>query len=270
MNFDTQHIEKVSIVGAGPGDPELLTVRAYNRIKNADIILHDNLISEEILELAINAQKIYVGRKFEDAQDQSDRQQNINELMREYAAQGKKVVRLKSGDSFIFGRAIEEIRYLNEHHIPFEMVPGITAGIAAANLQHIPLTERNRSSSVLFCTGHTASYDFEQWDALANMLKTGTTLIMYMGLKTLNQVLEKLKEIAGNETMYVSAVSKVSQPDESIITGTLNEIELKLQKNNLPMPVVFIIGKYAYPLNSELYSMLNNEHERENKESTTS
>lgn len=269
MNINTPHIENISIVGAGPGDPELLTVRAYNRIKNADVILHDNLISEAILELAPTAQKIYVGRKYADTQDQIDRQQNINELMREYALKGKKVVRLKSGDSFIFGRAIEEIRYLTKHNIPFEMVPGITAGIAAANLQHIPLTERNRANSVLICTGHTANYDFEQWDALANMLKTGTTLILYMGLKTLNQVLKKLKEIASDETVYVSAVSKVSQPDESIITGTLNEIELKLQKNDLPMPVIFIIGKYAYPLNNKLCSILNNEFIIENNENTT-
>ncbi len=249
MNTTTQHMEKVSIVGAGPGDPELLTVRAYNRIKNADIILYDNLISEAILELAAAAQKMYVGRKYADHGKQSDRQSNINELMREYALQGKKVVRLKSGDSFIFGRAIEEIRYLTEHNIPFEMVPGITAGIAAANLQHIPLTERNRSNSVVFCTGHTAGYDFEQWDALANMLKAGTTLIMYMGLKTLTPVIEKLKGIAGTEPVYVSAVSRVSQPDESIITATLEEIEWRLKEEELPMPVVFIIGKYAYPFN---------------------
>jgi uroporphyrin-III C-methyltransferase len=243
-------------VGAGPGDPELLTVRALNRIKNADVILHDNLVPSAILELSSTAKKIYVGRKYADTQDQLERQQNINDLMRDYALQGKNVVRLKSGDPFIFGRAIEEIRYLLEHNIPFEMVPGITAGIAAANLQQIPLTERNRSNSVLFCTGHTANYDFEQLEALANMLKTGTTLIMYMGLKNLKQVVNKLKEITEKETLYLSAISKVSQPEQSIITGTLSEIEQKLEQEQLPMPVVFIVGKYAFPINQESLLMI--------------
>lgn len=252
-----QHIKKISIVGAGPGDPELLTVRALNRIKSADVILHDNLVPEAILELSSpTAEKIYVGRKYADAQDQMDRQQNINELMRDYALQGKNVVRLKSGDPFIFGRAIEEIRYLLEHKIPFEMVPGITAGIAAANLQQIPLTERNRSNSVLFCTGHTANYDFEQLEALANMLKTGTTLIMYMGFKNLKEVISKLKEVNKTETLYLSAISKVSQPDQSIITGALSEIEQKLETEQLPMPVVFIAGKYAFPINKESLLMI--------------
>lgn len=261
MKTKTQHIKKVSIVGAGPGDPELLTVRALNRIKSADVVLYDYLVPDVILELSSpSAEKIYVGRKCADAQDQCKRQQTINELMKEYAIQGKNVVRLKSGDPFIFGRALEEIRYLVENNISFEMVPGITAGIAAANLQHIPLTERNRSNSVLFCTGHTANYDFEQLEALANMLKTGTTLIMYMGLKNLKEVLSKLKKTAKDEMFYVSAVSKVSQPEQAIITCTLTETEQLSAIEQLPMPVVFIVGKYAFPVQQELSLMLT-EHE---------
>lgn len=262
MKNEKQQIKKISIVGAGPGDPELLTVRAFNRIKNADVVLHDNLVPAAILELASAAsEKIYVGRKCSDPQGQAERQQNINELMRDYAQQGKNVVRLKSGDPFIFGRAMEEIRYLLEHNIPFEMVPGITAGIAAANLQHIPLTERNRSNSVLLCTGHTANYDFEQLEALANMLKTGTTLIIYMGLKNLKQVVNKLKGITEKETLFVSAISKVSQPEQQIITGSLNEIEQKLETGQLSMPVVFIVGKYAFPINQESLLLIA-EHEQ--------
>lgn len=257
MLENIKHINKVSIVGAGPGDPELLTVKALKRIQNADIILHDNLVPDAILNLASEkAEKIYVGRKYADDQNQMDRQNTINDLMRDYYLQGKNVVRLKSGDPFIFGRAVEEIRYLVEHKISYEMVPGITAGIAAANLQSIPLTERNRSNSVLFCTGHTANYDFEQLEALANMLKTGTTLVMYMGFKNLKEVIFKLKDINQTEEIYLSAISKVSQSDESIITGTLNEIEAKLEINPLPMPVVFIVGKYAFPINDEITSMI--------------
>lgn len=248
MTVTKQH-SIITIVGAGPGDPDLLTVKALRKIQEAEIILHDNLISEAILNLAAaNAKKIYVGRKFGDIQGAMERQDAIHELFLQYAKEGKKIVRLKSGDSFIYGRVMEEIRFLTLHNIPFEIVPGITAGIAAANLQHIPLTERNKTNSVLFCTGHTANYDFEQLDALANMLKTGTTLIMYMGYKNLKEVIQTFKKITQGETLYISAVSNVSQPDESCISGTLEEIEEKLTDYQLPMPIVFIVGKYAYPL----------------------
>jgi uroporphyrin-III C-methyltransferase len=253
MSLQNKTQSFISIVGAGPGDPELLTIKALKRIQDADIILHDNLISEEILNLAsAKAQKIYVGRKFGDIEDSMTRQDAIHELFLEYAQQDKKIVRLKSGDSFIFGRVAEEIRFLTEQNIAFEVIPGITAGMAAANSQHIPLTERNKTNSVLFCTGHTATYDFEQLDALANMLKTGTTLIMYMGYKNLKEVITVFKRIATDETLYISAVSKVSQADETIFTGTLDEIEQKLELETIPMPVVFIVGKYAFPIDANL------------------
>jgi uroporphyrin-III C-methyltransferase len=253
MNTTDSKIINISIVGSGPGDPELLTVKALKRIQNADIILHDNLISEEILNLAsANAQKIYVGRKFGDIEDSTTRQDAIHNLFLEYVKQNKKIVRLKSGDSFIFGRVAEEIRFLTEQNIAFEVIPGITAGMAAANSQHIPLTERNKTNSVLFCTGHTATYDFDQLSALANMLRTGTTLIMYMGYKNLKEVITVLKRIVNDETIYISAVSKVSQTDETIFTGTLDEIEQKLILETIPMPVVFIVGKYAFPINANI------------------
>lgn len=257
MNTKDPKIINISIVGSGPGDPELLTVKAVKRIQNADIILHDNLISAQILNLAsANAQKIYVGRKFGDIQDAMTRQDTIHDLYLQYAKEGKKIVRLKSGDSFIFGRVAEEIRFLTEKNIAFEVIPGITAGMAAANSQHIPLTERNKTNSVLFCTGHTATYDFEQLEALANMLKTGTTLIMYMGYKNLKEVIATFKRITPDETLYISAVSKVSQADETIFTGTLEEMEEKLKQETLPMPVVFMVGKYAFPIDNNISKIL--------------
>ncbi|WP_158728363.1 MULTISPECIES: uroporphyrinogen-III C-methyltransferase [unclassified Flavobacterium] len=257
MNIKDPKIINISIVGSGPGDPELLTVKAVKRIQNADIILHDNLISDEILNLAsANAQKIYVGRKFGDIVDSMTRQDTIHDLFLKYVHQNKKIVRLKSGDSFIFGRVAEEIRFLTDHNIDFEVIPGITAGMAAANSQHIPLTERNKTNSVLFCTGHTATYDFEQLDALANMLKTGTTLIMYMGYKNLNEVIGTFKRITPDETLYISAISKVSQADETIFTGTLEEMEDKLKLETIPMPVVFIVGKHAFPIDTNITKIL--------------
>lgn len=242
-------VRPVCILGAGPGDPELLTVRGFNRIKSADVILHDNLVAEAIINLrSPESELVNVGRNYGDLSSQEDRQQNINSLMRQYYQEGKNVLRLKSGDSFIFGRAIEEIRYLAQHAVPFEVIPGITAGIAAANLEFIPLTERTRSNSVVLCTGHTASYDFEQMEALGNMLKTGSSLIMYMALKSLREIVIRLKKVLPDELVHVSAISQVSMEGQKLVTGSLDEIEQKLEQADLPMPVVFIFGKHAYPV----------------------
>ncbi len=240
-------IHPVQIVGAGPGAADLLTVRAVRCIQEADVILHDNLVSAEILQLCRpEAEKIYTGKKYGDATDPMARQHHIHELMVLHARAGKKVVRLKSGDPFIYGRAAEEVRYLQQQHIPYAVVPGLTAGIAAGSLCQIPLTERNYSNAVLLCTGHTASYDNAQLDALANMLRTGTTLVMYMGLSNLSGVVQKLRIAAGADTIYVTAVSKVSGPGQRAVTATLEKIGDRLAEAALPMPVVFIIGKHAY------------------------
>lgn len=239
----------VSIVGAGPGAVDLLTLRAWQRLQQAEIILYDNLVSDEILSCCNTAAIMqYCGKKYGDHIDPVLRQQQINEQMVLYAKEGKKVVRLKSGDPFIYGRAIEEIRYLQQHGVACEVVPGITAGIAAAASCHIPLTERNTSNAVVLCTGHTASYDFEQLNALASMLRTGTTLVMYMGLSNLQRVIEKLQEATGKEKIYVSAVSQVSLSSQRLVTGELSNITEMIEQAALPMPVVFIIGKQAWSL----------------------
>lgn len=239
----------VSIVGAGPGAADLLTLRALRRLEQADVVLYDNLVSAEIMALcAPGAVLVYAGKKYGDQLDPEQRQQAINEALVAYARQGKRVVRLKSGDPFIFGRAAEEIRYLREQQVPYEVVPGLTAGIAAASLVHIPLTERNHSNAVLLCTAHTANYDFEQLDALANMLHTGTTLVMYMGLSNMGRVVETLRVAAGPAVIHVSAISQVSGPGQRLVTALLPDIETVLAQANLPMPVVFIIGKYACSL----------------------
>lgn len=239
----------VSIVGAGPGAADLLTVRALRRLGQAHVVLYDNLVSAEVMALcAPDAELIYAGKKYGDQVDPRQRQQVINEAMVAHARQGKRVVRLKSGDPFIFGRAAEEIRYLAEQQIPYEVVPGLTAGLAAASLVHIPITERNFSNAVLLCTAHTANYDFEQLEALANMLRTGTTLVMYMGLSNMPQVVAKLQAAAGPEAVYVSAISQVSGPQQRLVTALLPDIEAALAQAALPMPVVFVIGKYACSL----------------------
>jgi uroporphyrin-III C-methyltransferase len=234
----------VSIVGAGPGAADLLTVRALQRIQQAEVVLYDNLVSAEILACCQpGALLLYAGKKYGDKVDPVIRQNTINELLVQHAREGKKVVRLKSGDPFIYGRAIEEIRYLREHAVPCEVIPGVTAGLAAAASRFIPLTERSVSNAVLFCTGHTAEYGLDQLDALAHMLRTGTTLVLYMGLSNLQPLLEKLKAIAGGEKLYVSAVSQVSLPGEAIVTEELEEVAAAIEQAKLVLPVVFIIGR---------------------------
>lgn len=244
-----EQLPLVSIVGAGPGAADLLTLRALQRLQQADVVLYDNLVSEDVLACCNStAVMLYAGKKCGDKTNPVLRQQQINELMVMHARQGKKTVRLKSGDPFIYGRVIEEIRYLQLHQVACEVVPGITAGMAAAASCHIPLTERNICNTVLFCTGHTAQYDFEQLDAMANMLRTGTTLVVYMGLSNLQRIIEKLREAIGNEKIVVSAISKVSLAAQQLVTGELHNIVAMIEQAALPMPVVFIIGKQAWSL----------------------
>lgn len=240
--FQADRMPTISIIGAGPGATNLLTVKAVNELKSAEVLLHDNLVSEQILSLAADAERIYVGRKYGDASNQDDRQQRINELMEEHYRQGKKVVRIKSGDPYIFGRAAEEARYLMERDLPFEVVPGISASLAAANRFNFPVTERRKSSSLLICTAHTADYTFDQLKGIAELLKDGNSLAIYMGLKSLNKLIPKLIEVTGDSSIPISAVSNVSRPEEVLLSSDLKNIQDDIEKSPLEMPVVFIAG----------------------------
>ncbi len=232
----------VAIVGAGPGDPELLTVKAHRLIEEADVILHDNLVSDAILDINTTGEKVYVGRKFGDVSDQMKRQQRINELLCTYHKEGKKVVRLKSGDPYIYGRAAEEARYLTDKKVPFQVIPGISAALAAANIFNIPVTERNKSNAMLICTAHTADYSFEQLTGIAHMLKAGNTISIYMGLKSLHRIIPKLLEVCEDKTIPVSIASRVSREDQAIITGTLGTIQELVTQSDLQMPAVVLVG----------------------------
>ncbi|OJJ23635.1 uroporphyrinogen-III C-methyltransferase [marine bacterium AO1-C] len=240
--FTKKHLPEINIIGAGPGNKNLLTLKAFEAIQNAEVILHDNLISDEILAINTQAERIYVGRKFGDKQDQKNRQDNINQLMKSHCEQGARVVRLKSGDPYVYGRAAEEARFLKKHQLPFTVVPGISAALAAANICNIPITERNHSNAMLICTAHTADYSFEQLNGIAHMLKAGNTISIYMGLKSLHRIVPKLLEVCQDDHIPVNAISSVSRQQQAIVTGNLGDIEEKITKANLQMPVVFIIG----------------------------
>lgn len=240
---------RLYVVGAGPGDPDLLTVKAHRVLINADVVLHDALLGEEILDmLPRRCELIYVGKTYKDKQSQEERMIRINHLMRDLYNQGKKVVRLKTGDPLIFGRGIEEIRFLRQEKIDYELVPGITAGLAAANNCQIPITERSINRTLLFCTGTTLDGDLQQFDAISTMINLGTPVMIYMGLNNLDVITEKMINNGVSSQTSICAVSKVSYPDEKMLFGNLENISAKLKETPLAMPTIIIIGKNIDPV----------------------
>ena len=242
----------VTIAGAGPGDPELLTLKVLKRLKDAEVVLHDSLISEKIMGLLPDeAEKINVGKRCDDGQDQHERQERINTLMVRYAREGKRCVRLKAGDPFVFGRGVEEVRALKQNGIEVEVIPGITAGLAAANMLQIPVTERNRTSSLLFCTGHTANYSFEQFHGVISLLREGSPIVMYMGIENFEAIVRRLLDADVSPTLKVSIVSKVSLQDQKLITGTLETIVGIVRERGVETPAVFFMGEHTVPVSEE-------------------
>lgn len=245
----TNHNVPVTIAGAGPGDPELLTLKAYRRLQAADVVLHDALVPSATLELARpGAEIVFVGKRCDDGQDQTARQESINSLMIDYATKRLRCVRLKAGDPFVFGRGIEEVRALMRHGIAVEVIPGITAGLAAACLFNIPLTERNRMTSVLFCTGHTVSYTTEQFVAVMALLREGSPMVVYMGLKNLEAIVRRLIENGIARSMPVCAAARVSTPEQQLVCGTLETIGNLVRQERLVTPAVFVIGEHSLPV----------------------
>jgi uroporphyrin-III C-methyltransferase len=234
----------ISIVGAGPGDPELLTLKALRRIQEADYLLHDALVSKEILDLAKpEVQRIYVGKVYHDGQDQTERQDWINQLLIDLVARELKVVRLKSGDPMIFGRGAEEIRFCIENKLNYEVIPGVTSALGAASLHGIPLTERGKNSMVLFGTGSYCDGDFCDLDSFVSVLKSGSPIIFFMGLNKLVHLATRLMENSISPETKVQILSKISQPDSSATEGTLGSIAQQLAEQKPPMPALVIIGQ---------------------------
>lgn len=241
----------ISIVGAGPGDPELLTIKALKRIQQADCILHDALVSQEILDLAKpSAQRVYVGKIYLDGQDQTERQDAINQMIIELSVKGQKVVRLKSGDPMIFGRGAEEIRFCIENKLNYEVIPGVTSALGAASQFGIPLTERGKNSMVLFGTGTYCEGDFCDLPSFVSVLNSGSPVIFFMGLSKLVRLARRLVESAIAPETKVHILSKVSQPDAQTFEGTLSTIAQVIENQKPPMPALVIIGQHAERLTS--------------------
>lgn len=230
---------EVYLVGAGPGDPELLTLKALRMMQQADVVIYDRLVSQPIMDLCRrDATKIYVGKA---RSNHSVSQDGINALLVEYAQQGKRVCRLKGGDPFIFGRGGEEIQELYEAGISFQVVPGITAASGCSAYAGIPLTHRDYAQSVRFLTGHLKEGSPElPWSEL---VYENQTLVLYMGLVGLEKICQRLIEHGQRENMPVALISKGTTPDQKVVVGTLADIASKVSEHQIQAPTLTIIGE---------------------------
>ena len=230
---------EVYLVGAGPGDPELLTLKALRLMQQPDVIIYDRLVSPPILDLCRrDAEKIYVGKA---RSNHSVPQDGINALLVEYAAQGKRVCRLKGGDPFIFGRGGEEIQELFAAGVAFQVVPGITAASGCSAYAGIPLTHRDYAQSVRFLTGHLKEGSPElPWNEL---VYENQTLVLYMGLVGLEKICAQLIAHGQRPNMPVALISKGTTPDQKVVVGTLADIASKVTEHQIQAPTLTIIGE---------------------------
>ena len=230
---------EVYLVGAGPGDPELLTLKALRLMQQADVVIYDRLVSAPILELCRrDAEKVYVGKA---RSNHAVPQEGINALLVKYAQAGKRVCRLKGGDPFIFGRGGEEIQELYEAGVSFQVVPGITAASGCSAYAGIPLTHRDYAQSVRFLTGHLKEGSPElPWSELVYEQQT---LVLYMGLVGLESICEKLIAHGQRADMPVALISKGTTPEQKVVVGTLANIASKVEQHQIQAPTLTIIGE---------------------------
>jgi uroporphyrin-III C-methyltransferase/precorrin-2 dehydrogenase/sirohydrochlorin ferrochelatase len=232
---------EVTLVGAGPGDPELLTLKALRALQDADVILHDRLVPRAVLDMARrDARQICVGKA---AGGAGSTQSEINSLLIEHALQGKRVVRLKGGDPFIFGRGGEELEALHKAHVRFSVIPGITAAAGCAAYAGIPLTHRDHAHSVTFITGHEDRDGREpDWAALA---RPGITAVFYMGLARVQHIAVKLVQHGAPEALPAALIAQGTQDIQRVVVGTLGTIAEAADRARLQSPTLLIVGEVA-------------------------
>ncbi|MDA8692102.1 siroheme synthase CysG [Candidatus Pseudothioglobus singularis] len=239
---------EVYLVGAGPGDPDLLTFKALRLIQQADVVLYDRLVSKGVMELVRrDSELIYVGKK--GGSDKSTRQVYINDQLVELAKSGKRVCRLKGGDPFIFGRGGEEIESLSEHGIPFQVVPGITAASGCSSYAGIPLTHRDYSQSCRFVTAHlkngTTNLPWEEF------IIDQQTIVFYMALSGANYICEKLMEHGMDKDMPIAIIEKGTMPEQKVYISSLTELPDLLEREDIHAPTLMIVGEVV-KLNEKL------------------
>jgi uroporphyrin-III C-methyltransferase len=234
----------VYIVGAGPGSPDLITVKGRSCLRRADVVLHDRLIDPALLsEVRAGALVIDAGKRFGHEEEQ---QKEIHELMVRYARQGLNVCRLKGGDPFIFGRGGEEVAILKDANIPYEVVPGVSSITAAPAMAGVPLTHRDHTHGFLVIVG-SRSLDFssKDWEAARAFLKAGGTVVVLMGLARLGGICANLLENGCDPEMPAVVVSRTTWPDQQVRHGTIRDISKK--STGLITPAIIILGRAAAP-----------------------
>jgi uroporphyrinogen III methyltransferase/synthase len=231
----------VFLVGAGPGDPDLITAKGARLLTECDVVVYDNLVPDELITvLPLSVERIYVGKK---ASAHSLPQEQINQLLVDMARQGKRVVRLKGGDPFVFGRGGEEAEYLAQHGVTFEVVPGVTAGIAGPACAGIPVTDRRYASSLTLMTGHKAAENEEtgeSWSWLGQA--RDNTIVIYMGVAELEQNVKRLLDAGKSPETPAAAIERGATPTHRVITAPLAELPERVREAELKPPALFVIG----------------------------
>ncbi|MBY0432056.1 MAG: uroporphyrinogen-III C-methyltransferase [Rhodospirillales bacterium] len=233
-------VTRVFLVGAGPGDPDLLTVKALRLLQRAEVVIYDRLVSEAVIDLVPRSvARLFVGKT---AGCHPVPQDRINELLVDLARGGKTVVRLKGGDPFIFGRGSEEAEYLARHGIAFEVVPGVTAASGCAAALNLPLTHRGLASGVRYVTGHRredGELDLD-WQGMAD---ADTTLVVYMGVANLPLITARLIAAGMSPDMPAAAVAEGTTSRQKVVMGSLRSLHGLITAARLEAPVLLIIGR---------------------------
>jgi uroporphyrin-III C-methyltransferase/precorrin-2 dehydrogenase/sirohydrochlorin ferrochelatase len=232
---------EVALVGAGPGDPGLLTIRALRVMQNADVVVYDRLVSDEVLELVRrDAERIYVGKESSKSYVAQD---DINQLLVDLARQGKRVCRLKGGDPFVFGRGGEELEKLAEHGIRFEVVPGISAAAGCAAYAGIPLTHRDYAQMLTFTTGHSKNEVAQAPIDWAMLARPGQTAVFYMGLKGLPKILGELQAHGLPPERAAAVIEQGTRPGQRVILGTVATLAQQVSAAQVKSPALLIVGE---------------------------
>ncbi|RNC91764.1 MAG: uroporphyrinogen-III C-methyltransferase [Allomuricauda sp.] len=228
---------KLTVVGAGPGDIELITLKAIKTLNQADVVLYDSLLDKQLLTYATGAEHIFVGKR---KGCSYFHQEQINELIVQRALLGKHVVRLKGGDPFVFGRGAEEMQYAVQHGLDVAVVPGISSSIAVPSLAHIPVTKRGSSESFWVITGTTREHKLSKDIALA--ARTSATIVILMGMSKLVEIMEVFRTQGKSETP-VAVIQEGTTKNEKVAIGTIATIAGKVKEQELTNPAIIVIGE---------------------------